>query len=113
MLKIVCLFAVLAVALADVRPVPLSAVPVPHPRALTEPSTAHESEKPVNKESQVQDASSDMDKAETFGFGYHKHIYAAPHYYGGYYGGYHGGYGGYHGGYYPYYGNHYGYPYYY
>ncbi|XP_021698576.1 glycine and tyrosine-rich protein-like [Aedes aegypti] len=100
MIKIVCLFAVLAVALADVRPVPSSDVPI-------------KSDAPVSNEMLGQDVATDMDKAETFGFGYHKHVYVVPQYYGGYYGGYHGGYGGYHGGYYPYYAHQYGYPYYY
>ncbi|XP_001663635.2 uncharacterized protein LOC5577961 isoform X2 [Aedes aegypti] len=111
MLKIVCLFAVLAVATADVRQVPSSAipnrpgamaVPIQHPRVLVPPMTGHENEKPEAPVSsdmqQSQDASGDMDKAETFGFGYHKHYYIAPRYYGAYY---------------PYYGHHYGYPYYY
>nr|XP_029722522.1 uncharacterized protein LOC115263364 [Aedes albopictus] len=108
MLKIVCLFAVLAVALADVRPVPPpSAIPVQHPRALVQPVVpGNGNDKPavpVNSDVQTPDGpSGDMDKAETFGFGYHKHYYVAPRYYGGYYGGY-----------YPYYGHHYGYPYYY
>nr|XP_019562392.2 uncharacterized protein LOC109430778 [Aedes albopictus]XP_029721868.1 uncharacterized protein LOC115263088 [Aedes albopictus] len=101
MMKLICLFAVLAVALADVRAVPSNAVPI-------------KTDVPVSNEMQASDAAGDMDKAETFGFGYHKHFHAVPQYYGGYYGGYHGGYlGGYHGGYYPYYAHNYGYPYYY
>ncbi|XP_062550518.1 protein suex-1-like [Armigeres subalbatus] len=90
MIKIICLFVVLAVAMAQ-----------PMPESKSEKSVA-----PVSSEMQATEGSGDLDKAETFGFGYHKHYYVAPRFYGGYYGGYSGGY-------YPHYGHHYGgyYPY--
>ncbi|EAT34294.1 AAEL013439-PA [Aedes aegypti] len=118
MIKIICLL----VAVAVVAGSESSTKTGPSSTALPLPQLIHKiSNAPEEPVTEAQDqqtttftpeggSSDDMAKAETFGFGFHKHIYVAPQYYGGYYGGYSGGYYPY-GQYYPSYG--YGYPYYY
>ncbi|XP_053686670.1 uncharacterized protein LOC128736217 [Sabethes cyaneus] len=109
MKTIVCLFALIAVIAASTVPLPGA------PRTVIRKVRAAENSQ-ENAPTQIAEANAeDMDGAETFGFGYHKHIHVVPSYggfYGGgypYYGGYgYGGYGSYGG--YPY---AHGYPYYY
>ncbi|XP_029722520.2 uncharacterized protein LOC115263362 [Aedes albopictus] len=123
MIKVISLLVVVAVAAASAHPMktgPSPAAALPLPQLIHTSSNAPEE---ATLAAQAQDdqittvapteggSSDDMAKAETFGFGFHKHIYVAPQYYGGYYGGYAGGY-------YPYYPQYYssydyGYPYYY
>ncbi|XP_053686671.1 uncharacterized protein LOC128736218 [Sabethes cyaneus] len=110
MKTIVCLFALIAVIAANIVPMQQQLAPtfIRKTRAAENPQE--------NAPTQMAEANSeDMDGAETFGFGYHKHIHIVPSYggfYGGgypYYGGYgYSGYGGYGG-----YSYVYGYPYYY
>ncbi|XP_050072842.1 uncharacterized protein LOC126560933 [Anopheles maculipalpis] len=98
MIKFICLLALVAVV-AALPNGPIEKREVAAPEAV---KVAIEKEAPAIQESAVE-AKDDMDKAETFGFGYHKVIHVGVPYYSGYHhypryyhGGYHGGYG-YHG----------------
>ncbi|KAL1399671.1 hypothetical protein pipiens_008019 [Culex pipiens pipiens] len=114
MMKLLCIFALVSVALASTVQLPAESLPV-HVRRVREAEGSV-----VQKDAQeapVAAGSEDLEGAETF---FHKKIYVVPSYgYGGYHGGYYGhgygyggyGYGGYgHGGYGGY---GYGYPHYY
>ncbi|XP_055601766.1 prismalin-14-like [Uranotaenia lowii] len=119
MFKVICFFLLLAVvSCIPAPPQPIPAVFAPHLRVARQAQQPNK-DAPVEKsaivesgDDQTKSAADDMEGAETFGFGFHKHIHVYPSYrsfYPSYYGGY--GYGGY-GGYYNDYG--YGYaPYYY
>ncbi|ETN59606.1 hypothetical protein AND_008791 [Anopheles darlingi] len=109
MFKVLCLFAIIAVVAAGVSDPRISGLrPVPGPLGRIVKREAVESKDAPESALEEQD---DMDKAETFGFGYHKVIHVYPSYYPSYHHGYHGhgyGYGydypsygyGYYGGYY-------------
>ncbi|XP_035786326.1 uncharacterized protein LOC118463676 [Anopheles albimanus] len=93
MFKVLCLFAIIAVVAAGVSDPRISGLrPAPEPlgkivkREAVEPKDAPES---------ALEEQDDMDKAETFGFGYHKVFHVYPSYYPSYYHGYHHGYYGY------------------
>uniref|UniRef100_A0A182WHW9 Uncharacterized protein n=1 Tax=Anopheles minimus TaxID=112268 RepID=A0A182WHW9_9DIPT len=103
MIKLVCLFALIAVV-ASMPNGPMAPMRPIVKREAVAPAAGQvmvEEDAPV-QESAVE-TQDDMDKAETFGFGYHKVIhvgvpyYAPYHYYPRYYNGYHGyhGYGHY------------------
>ncbi|XP_055619728.1 uncharacterized protein LOC129764551 [Toxorhynchites rutilus septentrionalis] len=116
MMKFICFFTLLSII--AVSSVNCREIPSPPRVVRAAEDTAPAVENDTTNENAVA-ASDDLDKAETFGFGFHKHV----HSYGGYYGpsyypypryyphpGYYGGYGQYpHPGYYGY-GGH---PYYY
>ncbi|XP_058123147.1 uncharacterized protein LOC131294192 [Anopheles ziemanni] len=82
MFKVLCLFAIVAVVSAGISH---PAHPSAHQPRLVKREVAMEPAKEAAVEGQ-----DDMDKAETFGFGYHKVIHVYPSYYPSYYGGYHG-----------------------
>ncbi|KFB52882.1 AGAP006984-PA-like protein [Anopheles sinensis] len=84
MFKVLCLLAIVAVVSAGISP----AHPSTHQPRLMKREAVMEPEEP-GKEPAVE-GQDDMDKAETFGFGYHKVFHVYPSYYPSYYGGYHG-----------------------
>ncbi|XP_050094124.1 uncharacterized protein LOC126576865 [Anopheles aquasalis] len=97
MFKVLCLFAIIAVVAAGVSDPRISGLhPAPGPLGRIVKREAVESKDAPESALEEQD---DMDKAETFGFGYHKSIHVYPSYGYGY------GYG------YPFYGHGYGYGY--
>uniref|UniRef100_A0AAG5D3B5 Uncharacterized protein n=1 Tax=Anopheles atroparvus TaxID=41427 RepID=A0AAG5D3B5_ANOAO len=105
MFKVFCLLALVAVVSAGIShpaPLPYPAHPAVHQPRIVKREAAIEPVQPA-KEAEVE-SQDDMDKAETFGFGYHKVFHVYPSYYPSYYHGY-GGYG------YPsyYHGHHHGY----
>ncbi|XP_040156070.1 uncharacterized protein LOC120896184 [Anopheles arabiensis] len=91
MFKVLCLLAVVAVVSAGISQ--------PRPSAVHQPRIVKREAETVPAEPkeavEAVEGQDDMDKAETFGFGYHKVIHVYP---------------GYHHGYYPSYGYAYGYP---
>ncbi|XP_062541290.1 uncharacterized protein LOC134209315 [Armigeres subalbatus] len=117
MIKIISLLAIIAFATGSEMPMKVGSPSTSLPLPKLMRTIRNAPEVPV-METQVDDQivttvapaeagpTDDMAKAETFGFGFHKHIYVAPQYYGGYYGGYYP-----YNSYYPSYG--YGQPYYY
>ncbi|XP_058465698.1 uncharacterized protein LOC131439102 [Malaya genurostris] len=120
MKTLLCLFALIVISAANTIQIPSidqlrAGVPhPPPPRVLFRAARAVEMPEALKDSSPQQEAvesnGDDMEKAETFGFGFHKHVHVYPSYGGGYY----GGYGGYYGGYQPYgYNYGYNYPYYY
>ncbi|ETN59605.1 hypothetical protein AND_008790 [Anopheles darlingi] len=103
MFKVVCLLAVVAVvaAMPNGAPAPGFQGPVPMRRIMKREAPAANQLAPEQSNGDelvsAAEGQDDMDKSETFGFGYH-HYY--PRYYGGYhYPSYH--YPSYHYGYYP------------
>ncbi|XP_058828015.1 uncharacterized protein LOC131687935 [Topomyia yanbarensis] len=114
MKSICCLFALIVISAASTIPMPSNGrlpvgAPQPHPALFRVARATEVPESPKDsstKQEVVESSADDMDKAETFGFGFHKHIHISPSY-GGYYG------GGYYPSY-PYAYNYgYNYPYYY
>ncbi|XP_053676080.1 uncharacterized protein LOC128726302 [Anopheles nili] len=101
MFKVLCLLAIVAVVSAGISQ-PRASVHQPRivKREVIEPAEPSEAVDAV-------EAQDDMDKAETFGFGYRKVIHVYPGYHHGFYPGYYG-YGGYPGYYHNY---HHGYYY--
>ncbi|XP_062550520.1 prisilkin-39-like [Armigeres subalbatus] len=81
MIKIFCLIVILAVAVAQ-------------------PMEANKNTKRAINGARLGDAMDDLEKAETFGYGYNHNYYVVPR----------SSYGNYYGGYYPYHGYDYGYP---
>uniref|UniRef100_A0A182WHW8 Uncharacterized protein n=1 Tax=Anopheles minimus TaxID=112268 RepID=A0A182WHW8_9DIPT len=101
MFKLLCLFAVVVVVAAMPRapqwpapgPAPMGRIVKREPRI--EKREAIVPAEPMEAMDAVE-GQDDMDKAETFGFGYHKVIHVYPSYYNDYYPGYYGyGYPGY------------------
>ncbi|XP_052898192.1 uncharacterized protein LOC128304977 [Anopheles moucheti] len=103
MIKLVCLFALVAVV-ASMPNGPMAPMrQIVKREAVAPEATQVMVEEDAPAQESAVEAQDDMDKAETFGFGYHKVIhvgapyYAPYHYYPRYYHGYHGyhGYGHY------------------
>uniref|UniRef100_A0A182R9T8 Uncharacterized protein n=1 Tax=Anopheles funestus TaxID=62324 RepID=A0A182R9T8_ANOFN len=93
--KVLCLLAVVAVVSAGLSQPRVS---VHQPSIVKREAIAPAEPKEAVEAIESQD---DMEKAETFGFGYHKVIHVYPGYHHGYYPGYYGyGYPGYHYNYY-------------
>ncbi|XP_041771952.1 uncharacterized protein LOC121593553 [Anopheles merus] len=86
MFKVLCLLAVIAVVSAGISQPRPSAVHLPR-IVKREVETGPAEPKEAVEAVEGQD---DMDKAETFGFGYHKVIHTYPSYYPGFYPGYYG-----------------------
>uniref|UniRef100_A0A182QHF0 Uncharacterized protein n=1 Tax=Anopheles farauti TaxID=69004 RepID=A0A182QHF0_9DIPT len=84
MFKVLCLFAIVAVVSAGITQPRAS---VHQPRIVKREAIVPVQPKEAEEAIEGQD---DMDKAETFGFGYHKVIHAYPSFYGGYYPSYYG-----------------------
>uniref|UniRef100_A0A4Y0BN90 Uncharacterized protein n=1 Tax=Anopheles funestus TaxID=62324 RepID=A0A4Y0BN90_ANOFN len=84
MFKVLCLLAVMAVVSAGLSQPRVS---VHQPSIVKREAIAPAEPKEAVEAIESQD---DMEKAETFGFGYHKVIHAYPSYYNGYYPGYYG-----------------------
>ncbi|XP_062550517.1 uncharacterized protein LOC134215320 [Armigeres subalbatus] len=115
MIKIISLLVIIAIVTSSATPIktgpPSTTLPVPRLVRNASPVTEAQNEQFATTTAPEVGISDDMAKAETFGFGYHQHIYVAPQYGDGYYGGNYGGYYPYRS-YYPNYGygQGYGYP---
>nr|XP_049463429.1 uncharacterized protein LOC120952964 [Anopheles coluzzii] len=86
MFKVLCLLAFVAVVSAGISQ--------PRPSAVYQPRIVKREAETVPAEPkeavEAVEGQDDMDKAETFGFGYHKVIHTYPSYYPGFYPGYYG-----------------------